>query len=50
MTTLSGTEFNEKYLNTSMTTLSGTEFNEKYPNTEFYKVLTTDCKHYETRS
>ena len=30
-----------------MTTLSGTEFNEKYPNTEFYKVLTTDCKHYD---
>ena len=30
-----------------MTTLSGTEFNEQYPNTEFYKVLTTDCKHYD---
>ena len=30
-----------------MTTLSGTEFNEKYLNTEFYKVLTTDCKHYD---
>ena len=30
-----------------MTTLSGTEFNERYPNTEFYKVLTTDCKHYD---
>ena len=29
-----------------MTTLLGTEFNEQYPNTEFYKVLTTDCKHY----
>ena len=29
-----------------MTTLSGTEFNEKYPNTEFYKVLTTDSKHF----
>jgi hypothetical protein len=29
-----------------MTTLSGTEFNEQYPNTEFYKVLTTDYKHY----
>ena len=30
-----------------MTTLSGTEFNEQYPNTEFYKVLTTDYKHYD---
>ena len=30
-----------------MTTLLGTEFNEQYPNTEFYKVLTTDCKHYD---
>ncbi len=29
-----------------MTTLSGTEFNEQYPNTEFYKVLTTDYKHF----
>jgi hypothetical protein len=30
-----------------MTTLSGNEFKEQYPNTEFYKVLTTDCKHYD---
>ena len=30
-----------------MTSFSGTEFNEKYPNTEFYKVLTTHCKHYD---
>ena len=30
-----------------MTTLSGTEFNEQYPNTEFYKLLTTDYKHYD---
>ena len=30
-----------------MAILSGTEFNEKYPNTEFYKVLTTHCKHYD---
>ena len=29
-----------------MTTLSGTEFNEQYPNTEFYKLLTTDYKHF----
>jgi hypothetical protein len=29
-----------------MTTLSGTDFNNTYPNTEFYKVLTTECKHY----
>ena len=30
-----------------MTTLTGKEFNEKYPNTEFYKLLTSDCKHYD---
>ena len=30
-----------------MAILSGTEFNEKYPNTEFYKVLTSYCKHYD---